>query len=104
MQYIGMRKQIKSKESSYIQYLDANNLNGCVMSQKLAVDCFKWKKTLKLHEDFIKIYDTNSDKGYIFQADVEYPKKLHDLHSNLSFLSERKKINKCNKILCNNVK
>ena len=34
----------KNKESSYIQYLDANNLYGWVMSQKFSVDSFKWKK------------------------------------------------------------
>ena len=31
------------KESSYIQYLDANNLHGWEMSQKLPVSGFKWK-------------------------------------------------------------
>ena len=39
-------------------------------------------------------------KGYIFDVDVEYPKDLHDLHSNLPFLPERMKINKCNKPVC----
>ena len=34
----------KNKESSYIQYLDGNNLYGWVMSQKLPIDGFKWKK------------------------------------------------------------
>ena len=32
----------KNKESSYIQYLDANNLYGWEMSQKLPVNGFKW--------------------------------------------------------------
>ena len=41
-------------ESSYIQYLDANNLNGWEMSKKFPVDGFKWKKKLKFNEDFIK--------------------------------------------------
>ena len=31
-------------ESSYIQYLDANNLYELAMSQKLPVDGFKWKQ------------------------------------------------------------
>ena len=53
-----MKNYIKSKESSYIQYLDANNLYGWAMSQKLPVDGFKWKKNmLKFNEDFIKNYD-----------------------------------------------
>ena len=39
-----MKKFDKNKESSFIEYLDANNLYGWTMSQKLPVDGFKWKK------------------------------------------------------------
>ena len=41
-----MKNYDKIKESSYIQYLDANNLYGWAMSQKLPVDGFKWKKNM----------------------------------------------------------
>ena len=37
----------------------------------------------------------------VIKVDVEYPKNLHDLHSDLPFLPERKKIYKCNKLVCN---
>ena len=40
------RSYDKNKESSYIQYLDANNLYGWAMSQKLPVDGFKWKENM----------------------------------------------------------
>ena len=71
------------------------------MSQKLPVDGFKGKQNmLKFNEDFIKNYDEDSDKGYILEVDVEYPESLHDLHSDLSFLPERMKINKCSKLVC----
>ena len=52
-------------------------------------------------EDFIKHYDEESDIGYKFVVDVEYPKNLHKLHSDLPFLPERMKINKCDKLVCN---
>ena len=92
----------KNKESSYIQYLDVNNLYGWAMSQKLPVNGFKWiKNTSKIDEKFIKNYNEDRDKGYIFEVDVNYPKRLHDLHSDLSFLPERMKIDKCKKLVCN---
>ena len=97
-----MKNYDKNKESSYIQYLDANYLYGWAMSQKLPIDGFKWKKNmLNFNEDFIKNYDEDSDKGYVFEVDVEYPNNLHDLHSDLPFLPERTKINKCSKLVCN---
>ena len=63
---------------------------------------FKWEQNLlKLNEEFIKNYDEDSDKRYILEVDVEYPKNLNCLHSDLPFLSERMKINKCSKLVCN---
>ena len=68
------------------------------MSQKLPVNGFKWNKNiLKFNEEFIKNYDEKVD----IEVDTEYPKNLHDLHSDLSFLPERMKINKCSKLACN---
>ena len=72
------------------------------MSKKLPVDGFKWKKDmLKFNLDFRKDYDEDIHKGYILEVDVEYPKKIYDLHSDLPFLPERMKINKCSKTACN---
>ena len=43
----------KNKEPSNIQYLDANNLYGWAMSQKLPVNGIKWvKNTSKIDEKF----------------------------------------------------
>ena len=90
-----------NKESSYIQYLDAINLYGWTMSKKLPVNGFKWLDSDKISEEFIKNYNEDNNKGYILEVDVKYPKRLHKLHSDLPFLSERMEINKCKKLVCN---
>ena len=97
-----MKNYDQKEESSCIQYLDANNLYGWAMSQKLPVSGFKLKKNMsKFTKEFIKIYDEDSDKGYILEVDVNYPKELHDLHSDLPLSPERMKIDKCKKLVCN---
>ena len=40
-------------------------------------------------------------KVIFFEVDGKYPKRLHKLHNDLSFLSEQMKVNKCNKLVCN---
>ena len=96
-----MKNYNNNEESSYIQYLDANNLYGWAMSKKLPVNGFKWIDNKEINEEFIKNYNENDNKGYIFEVDVKYPKRLHELHSDLPFLSERTEINKCKKLVCN---
>ena len=91
----------KNKESAYIQYFDANNLYGWAMSQPLPVGDIKWiKNKSKFTTDFIKNYDVNSNKGYIFEATIIYPEKLHDKHKDLPFLLAKQIINKCQKLIC----
>ena len=93
-----MKNYDKNIESSYLMYLDANNLYGWGMSQKLPINGFKWVYDLsKFNEDFLKSYDENSDVGYFLEVDVEYPKELLDLHNNLPYLPERNKIKKIRK-------
>ena len=70
-----MNKYDNSIESSYLMYFDANNLYGWAISQKLPVNGFWWVKDLsQFNENFIKSYNENSDIGYFFEVDVEYPK------------------------------
>ena len=52
------------------------------------------KNVSKFDEEFIKSYDEDSNKGYIFEVD------LHNLHIDLPFFPERMKIKKCNKLVC----
>ena len=96
-----MKNYDENKESSFLIYDDANNLYGFAMCKKLPVSDFKWVDDLSIFtEDFIKNYDENSDKGYILEVDVKYPEKIRMLHSDLAFLPERMKINKCTKLTC----
>ena len=91
-----MKNYNKFIESLYLMFLDANDLYGWVMSQKLAVGGFKWVKDLsKFNESFIKKYDKNSEKGYFLEVDIKYPKKLFNFHRDLPFLPQRKKIKRC---------
>ena len=68
---------------------------------KIACKYFEWKKCKsKFDEDFVKNYDENSNTGYILEVDVEYPRKLLNLHRDLPSLAEKLRIKKCNKLLC----
>ena len=87
-----MNNYDKNTESSYLTHLDANNLHGWPMSQKVPVNGFMWYNEYlsAFNEDFMKNYDENSDGRYFFEVDVEYPKKLWGSHKDLPFLPERK--------------
>ena len=62
-----MKNYNKNIESSYLIYLDANNLYGWVIFQKLSAIDFKWKKNVStFDEKFIKNCDKDSNKAYIF--------------------------------------
>ena len=59
------------------------------MSKKLPLKGFKWvKKLSKFNKSFIKGYDEDNNKGYFLEVDVEYPKTLLNLPSDLPFLPE----------------
>ena len=83
-----MKNYDATKESTFLMYVDANNLHGWAMSKKLPIDNFKWEVDLLIFtEDFIKNY-----------AEIAYPKNLHKLHADLPFLPHRMKVIKVNKL------
>eukprot|EP00438_Fugacium_kawagutii_P007257 Skav211577 [mRNA] locus=scaffold2228:403820:405304:+ [translate_table: standard] len=75
----------ENKESSFINYLDANNLYGLSMIQKLPYKNLKWDD--KITEMDIVNYK-NGGIGYILEVDLEYPKELHDLHNDYPLAPE----------------
>ena len=88
-----------SKPSSYIQYLDANNLYGWAMSQKLPTHGFKWidinkSKVIQLLEK----KDTN--QGFIFQVALEYPNTLWKSHNDYPLAPEKVKVDNIEKLIC----
>ena len=97
-----MKNYDKNIESSYLIYLDANNLYEWAMSQKLLVNGFMWHNDhlSDFNAEFIKSYNENSDEGYFLEVDIEYPKQLWSSHKDLPFLPERKKLEKVEKLVC----
>ena len=95
--YMGDRFDPKS-ESSYHQYLDANNLYGWAMSQPLPTGGFKWTD---VNPNEISELATRTDKGYVLEVDVSYPKDLHDSHNDLPFMCEWMEINGVEKLVPN---
>ena len=97
-----MKDYDKKKKPFYIQYLDANNLYGIAMTEKLPVRRFKWVNDVSIiDEDFVKVYNKNDNKGYILDEDMDYPSKLQNLRSDLPFLPERMITNNTKKLVCN---
>ena len=71
------------------------------MGGQCLTNSFKWVEDLsKFNESFIKNYDGNSDIGYFLEVDIDYPKRLFNLHIDLPFLPERKKVEKVEKFIC----
>jgi hypothetical protein len=64
--------------SSYLTYLDANNLYGLAMCMKLPYGQLHWSNDIKTTDDVMKYED--NDVGYFLEVDLHYPKHLHDYH------------------------
>ncbi|KAJ8912711.1 hypothetical protein NQ315_012265 [Exocentrus adspersus] len=80
--YIG--EKFNSEEpSSYLLYLDINNLYGAAMCQALPIGEFQWINNVDIYnENFLSIPD-NNEYGYVLEVDLHYPKELFELHKDL---------------------
>ena len=86
-------KYDSSKETSYIQYLDANNLYGWAMSKPLPVGGFEWV--------FPKTIEDLKDVPCFVMCDLEIPKNLFDKFSELVPAPEKIVVNKVEKLIPN---
>ena len=100
-----MKDYNPGKESTFIQYLDANNLYGWTMSQQLPTHGFKWMKDItleKVDEILEKANHSMSNlgrKGYIFEVDLEYPPHLWETHNGYPLAPEKMIVNGVEKLI-----
>ena len=89
--YMGNRFN-KNKPNKYLMYLDANNLYGCAMSEKLPTHGFKWLSSGEMEKLFNnQVVQVWEKTPCILEVDLEYPENLHDLHNDYPFCPERVK-------------
>ena len=101
-----MKDYDPDEESTYIQYLDANNLYGWAMSQSLPTHGFKWMRDLTKETVMDILEKANHSmsnlgrKGYIFEVDLEYPHKLWKSHNDYPLAPEKMIVNGVEKLIC----
>ena len=71
-----------------------NNLYGCAIRQYLLISNFKWVKNIDKIEQKLMNIKINSSAGYVLEVDLEYQKKLHDIHNDYSLAPEKIKLPK----------
>ena len=86
---------IKKTESLHLTCLDANNLYGWAISQKLPVNGFVWYNDYL--SDFNENYNENNDERYFIEVDIKYPKNygvfIKSYHFYQKEENQRKQIN-----------
>ena len=95
----------KSELSKYLMYVDANNLYGWAMSQKLPVHSFKWMSNKEIENIFNnQIVQVWEKTPCILEVDLIYPEELHDLHNDYPLCPERVEYDKGVKKLIPNLR
>ena len=76
--------------TSFLQYLDANNLYGWAMSQPMPTGGFQWVN----YTDQILETPADADHGFILEVDLDYPSQLHREHNDYPLAPEKMKVTK----------
>ena len=71
------------------------------MINNLLTHKFLWKRAEDFTTDKIDELVRKDKRGYLLEVGVEYPKELHENHNKLSFLVERMKIGREEKLVPN---
>ena len=84
-------KDFNKKEAfKFLMYLDANNLYGAAMSEKLPVHSFKWMTNKEIENIFNnQIVQVWERMPCILEVDLIYPEELHDIHNDYPLCPER---------------
>ena len=77
-----------NKRSTFIIYLDKNNLYGWAMSEYLPYEEFVWLKNVDSFD--VMSIDKQSDVGYLLEVDLKYPNELHELHNDYPLAPEKR--------------
>ena len=100
-----MKDYNKKEASKYLMYVDANNLYGAAMSEKLPVHSFKWMTNQEIENIFNnRIVQVWEKTPCILEVDLEYPEELHDLHNDYPLCPERVEYDKGVKKLIPNLR
>ena len=87
---LGEKFYDKSSVSSFISYLDMNNLYGLAMSKPIATGGFRFLNKDEIQQLDILSTPKDSSIGYVCEVSLEYPKELHDRHSDYPLAPEKK--------------
>ena len=77
-----------SKSTSYIIYLDMNNLYGTAMIQPLPQKDFEFMNEEQLQNFDFRSVSVDSPTGNILEVDLEYDKSLHLMHNDYPLCPE----------------
>ena len=83
-----------SQPTTWLTYLDMNNLYGTSMSEPLPERDFHWLNFEEIEQLDLDQVSDDSETGYILEVDLNYPEQLHDSHNDYPMAAESVKVTK----------